>query len=61
MLHDWSDAEVVDIVSNVAAAMRPGDRYLSVEAFLHVHSQPQYPPCLRSSRFFLLLLQCIVL
>ena len=38
MLHDWSDAEVVDIVSNVAAAMRPGDRYLSVEAFLHVRS-----------------------
>ena len=38
MLHDWSDAEVVDIVRNVAAAMRPGDRYLSVEAFLHVRS-----------------------
>ena len=36
VLHDWSDGEVERIVANVAAAMRPGDRYYILEGAIQV-------------------------
>ena len=36
VLHDWSDEKVVEIVRNVAAVMRPGDLYVSLESVLQV-------------------------
>lgn len=34
VLHDWDDAKAEAIIANVAAAMRPGDRYLIPEFIL---------------------------
>ena len=32
VLHDWNDSDTLKILSNVAKAMRPGDRFLVLEA-----------------------------
>jgi hypothetical protein len=38
ILHNWRNAEVEKIVTNVAAAMRAGDKYLIIEPVLQASS-----------------------